>query len=104
MGRSRTALAGQSIEMTWSPYSSLEPSIVDARIQRSLQLPSDVRMAVDQGAIKLSGHADRGWVEAMTAALQLVPGVRSVDTSQVSQRTPPTNGCSTPCTTNRDMW
>jgi OOP family OmpA-OmpF porin len=66
-------------ELRFEPYYSLDPRLVERRLWRALGPAPDVRMAVDQGTLRLAGTAPRRWVEHARSLAPTFPGVQSVD-------------------------
>ena len=73
----------QHLDLHFEPYQALVPAFVLTRGQRLLQPPPTVKLALDDGVLRLTGHAPAAWIsEALRLALAL-PGVDSVDTSSL---------------------
>jgi len=69
----------------WMPYQALEPQFVLRRLEKSLDPPSTVTMAVDGDRIVAKGSAPAAWIErAQFAARTLPAGAPTLSLADVS--------------------
>lgn len=70
---------------TWSadfePYHAHHPDLVGRRLAGLFELPDGVRLAFDDGILRVSGAASVAWWRRNAAALAAVAGVQRVDDS-----------------------
>jgi outer membrane protein OmpA-like peptidoglycan-associated protein len=71
------------VQFQWAPYYSLDDAIVLKRVAAVLQPPTTVALSLESGKLRAQGEAPAGWVEALKTRAILVPGVRSIDTSDL---------------------
>lgn len=90
MARTTAELAARlghpPVELSFGPFYSLDPRIIEERARRALQPPPDVRVEVNDGTVRLSGEAPHGWVDQALPRAAALPGVERVD-SWVSDAT-----------------
>jgi len=68
----------------WAPYESLDPTIVQKRLQLSLDPPPSVALMVDGNTIAAIGSAPNLWLERARMAARMLPnGAPGLDLSRV---------------------
>jgi OOP family OmpA-OmpF porin len=71
------------LEFAFQSYISAEPEMVLRHAQQVLQPPRSVRLAMQDGIFKVSGVAEQHWRDRLGAYWLSIPGVRSLDDSQL---------------------
>ena len=74
--------AGQG-ELHWAGYYAMDDAILVKRAEAFLAPPAGVKLSVVDGVLRAEGTASTAWVAALRERALLVPGVRSVDLSQL---------------------
>ncbi len=74
--------AGEPVyEFSVRLYLSMEPALVQARVQRALQAPAGVEWRLQDGVLVVSGEADSIWRQKLELGWSLLPGVEQLDAS-----------------------
>ncbi len=71
----------ERVEASFSPYLSFEAPFVEQRATQILAPPGSVDLAIDQGALIVTGSASDAWITAAREAVKLIPGITAFDTS-----------------------
>lgn len=79
-------LGNPPVELSFEPFYSLDPRIIEGRLRRGLEPPPGVRIQVTDGTVYLSGEAPHGWIDRMLPRAAVLPGVDRVE-SWVSDAT-----------------
>jgi OOP family OmpA-OmpF porin len=66
------------------PFVSYDPEIVRQRIDRLIQLPETASMRYSDGVLRISGTAPMEWITEIRRQAILTPGVKKVDTTEIS--------------------
>lgn len=69
------------ITSTWKPYHSLDPALVLARAKHVLEPPASIKLAVENGILKVSGDAPQQWLESARRLTRALPGITRLDES-----------------------
>jgi OOP family OmpA-OmpF porin len=75
--------AGQA-EMHWAGYYALDDAIVQKRAAVVLQPPPGVKLSVADGVLRPEGESPANWAAALRNRALLLPGIREVDLSQLT--------------------
>ena len=75
--------AGQG-ELHWAGYYAMDDTILAQRAAAFLSPPGSVTLRVKDGVLQAAGEAPAAWVAGVRDRAMLVPGVRGVDVSQLS--------------------
>jgi OOP family OmpA-OmpF porin len=70
-----------NVGFDFRPYFSIEPEILNTRIQQSLQPPEGVELELNNGTLWARGKAEQAWFELFQQHALLIPGVDQIDTS-----------------------
>jgi outer membrane protein OmpA-like peptidoglycan-associated protein len=77
-------LSPGDVEGHWQPYLALDPALALKRFQTSLQPPSSVTLALDNGTVRAEGSAPHHWIERARALVRtLPPGSPGLDLSSL---------------------
>ncbi len=68
-------------EFHWSSYYALDDAIVQQRASQLLAPPQGVTLQVQDGVLRLQGHAPLTWLKEVKSRALLVPGIRKLDLS-----------------------
>ena len=71
-------------EQHWGGYYALDDAIVQKRALAVLQPPSGVKLMVTDGVLRPEGEASTTWAAALRSKALLLPGIRALDTSQLT--------------------
>jgi OOP family OmpA-OmpF porin len=66
------------VTIRWTPFLSLDPEMVQRRVERQLQAPFGVHVGVEDGVLTLTGEAPAVWVRKALAQAPSIPGVSVV--------------------------
>ena len=81
---SAAALDARRAEFHWAGYYALDDSLVQKRAAVILQPPPGVQLAVSAGVLRLEGQAPTAWAANVRGRGAMIPGIREVDTSQLT--------------------
>jgi OOP family OmpA-OmpF porin len=70
-----------AVESHFTPFVSLDPQILQRRIEGALAPPPGVTVAVSDGSLRLAGIAPQAWVDAARRESRLFPGIEHYDES-----------------------
>lgn len=70
-----------NVGFDFRPYFSIEPEILNTRIQQTLQLPKGIELELNNSTLWVRGEAEQAWLDQFQQYALLVPGVEQVDTS-----------------------
>jgi OOP family OmpA-OmpF porin len=73
-----------SIQWQFKPYISIEPQIIEQRIQRNLILPEGVQYQYKNGVLSLQGKTTTQWLQNNQAKLYSIHGVTEIDHSALT--------------------
>lgn len=76
------------VELNLRSYLSLDPPLLQARVQRVLAPPEGAQVELVDGQLRARGSAPAAWAEALAGRALLIPGVQSVDTSALKSISP----------------
>ncbi|MDR2152181.1 MAG: OmpA family protein [Helicobacteraceae bacterium] len=76
--------AAKDIEIVYTPFVSLEPEITQKRVELLLDAPQGVTTSFKDGVVTLKGAAPLEWINYAKRVLQEVPGVKAVDSRELS--------------------
>lgn len=79
----RLGLDANDASLDLAPFYSLDDAIVTRRATNLLAPPSGVMLAEHAGTLAASGAASAAWIEGLRQRAPLIPGVSSVDTTQL---------------------
>lgn len=82
----RAGLPASHTELDFNPYLSLDPRMVRARVEPVLRPPSTVSWTLDDRVLRMRGTASTRWIDDARWAARALPGVDSVDLSEVHAR------------------
>ncbi len=68
----------------WAPYYAMDDAILDKRASALLHPPSGVNLKVTDGVLRAEGEASTIWETEVRNRAPLLPGIRSVDFSQLT--------------------
>lgn len=68
----------QVLEHRWEPFIALHPTLVLARLLRTLKAPPGVDVQLADGVVRLHGEATQAWVHQAQVLCLATPGVRDV--------------------------
>jgi outer membrane protein OmpA-like peptidoglycan-associated protein len=74
--------AGQG-ELHWAGYYAMDDAILVKRSEAFLMPPAGVKLTVVDGVLRAEGTASTAWLATLRERALLVPGVRTVDLSQL---------------------
>jgi outer membrane protein OmpA-like peptidoglycan-associated protein len=77
------------LDARWTPYLSLEPSLVVARSRQALSAPPGIALRLGRDTLYATGSAPLGWIARAQALPVLPAGVAQLDLSQVEATLPP---------------
>lgn len=80
----RRGLSAQSTQ--FAPFVSLDPRIVQKRIDHVLEPPLGVTTTLDAGTLHVAGVAPNGWIDQARLLQRSVPGVERYDESALRSR------------------
>lgn len=67
-----------------TPFTSLEPSMVSARLRKAMDAPDTATLRFEGGTLYLEGNASLGWILATTEKALAIPGVERVESEKIS--------------------
>ena len=70
-----TGLDSDSVVERWQPFQALTPDFVLARAKKSLEPPTTVKLAFNDGILGAEGFASHSWVVETRRIARLLPGV-----------------------------
>ncbi|MDR3347906.1 MAG: hypothetical protein LBN32_04755, partial [Helicobacteraceae bacterium] len=73
----------KSIDVSITPYVSLDTPIVERRVRQLVALPKTVEMSFDNGIVTLSGTASFEWINNTRRIMLSAPGIKWVDTTEL---------------------
>jgi OOP family OmpA-OmpF porin len=71
----------RNVGFDFRPYFSIEPEILNTRIQQTLQLPKDIELELNNNTLWVRGEAKQAWFDQFQQNALLIPGVEQVDAS-----------------------
>ena len=71
------------VDFHLQPYVSLEPSFIMKRARQILDPPPSVQLALQSGALVVSGEAGHQWVERLMTKFSAIPGVFGIHTQKL---------------------
>jgi outer membrane protein OmpA-like peptidoglycan-associated protein len=77
-------LEQRDAEFHWAPYYAMDDVILDKRASALLHPPSGVKLNVSDGVLRPEGEASAIWEAEVRNRAPLLPGIRSVDFSQLT--------------------
>ena len=77
------ALSEDKVVASWEHYLAMDSAIVIQRIRRQLDVPTEVRMTLDNGVLYLSGQADANWAREARERSPFLIGLSGYDDSQL---------------------
>src|SRR5271155_1041552 len=77
-------LAPRDAEFHWAPYYAMDDVILHKRASALLHPPSGVKLNVSDGVLRPEGEASAIWEAEVGNRAPLLPGIRSVDFSQLT--------------------
>ncbi len=66
------------VRADWTYYQALDDALLLARVERVIEIPETVNMAIRDGIIVLDGSAPSGWKEDARCRLNVIQGVRGL--------------------------
>lgn len=72
----KEGIAGRQITAHWTPFYSLDPTLVERRTTAILQPPATTRLQYEDGRLTASGTASEGWASRARQIAPLIPGLR----------------------------
>lgn len=66
-------------DLSFQPFYSLDPRVIEKRFRRAAQPPTGVMVKVTDGTLHVSGEAPHGWVERALPIAAALPGIERVD-------------------------
>jgi outer membrane protein OmpA-like peptidoglycan-associated protein len=82
----RYGIDAKDADLALAPYYSLDDEMVTQRARNLLAPPTGVKLADHAGQLAASGVASSGWIGSLLERGPMVPGVRSLDVSQLQNR------------------
>ncbi|MCP4697812.1 MAG: OmpA family protein [Gammaproteobacteria bacterium] len=83
----RMGFSDAEVTGVWTPYQELTPQFMEQRLRLRLQQwlnpPDSVQMVLQGTVLKLSGHADRVWIDKAVNSVGLIAGLTSVATDEL---------------------
>jgi OOP family OmpA-OmpF porin len=77
-------LDARQVELHWAGYYALDDAIVQKRAAAALQPPAGVQLSVADGILRPEGQAPTNWAATLRPRAMLLPGIRDVDLSQLT--------------------
>jgi len=81
---SSAGLEPRDAEFHWAPYYAMDDAILEKRASALLHPPSGVNLKVTDGVLRPEGEASTIWEAEVRNRAPLLPGIRSVDFSQLT--------------------
>jgi hypothetical protein len=69
--------------LTFTPFESLAPRIVEARARRTLRPPPEVSLGMADGTLRLAGEAPAEWIDRAILLAPALSGVQAVDATEL---------------------
>jgi outer membrane protein OmpA-like peptidoglycan-associated protein len=79
-----SGLNAADVDARWSPYASLEPSLVLIRAKLALQAPEGVTLSYQDGTLLAEGAAPHRWIAAARVTARALPGVARLDLDKLA--------------------
>lgn len=74
---------GADIKLEMTPYLSLEPELIVARVAQRIRPPDGVQLTMAGSTLRIVGSAESEWIETAVPAAAQVSGVSATDSSQL---------------------
>ncbi|MEK7991991.1 MAG: OmpA family protein [Thiotrichaceae bacterium] len=72
-------LTSEHIETIWTAYQDLNPQFVERRVIKALTPPETVQIALQNGVLYVTGHADDVWISQLKQTVVLFPNIKRLD-------------------------
>lgn len=79
----RAGFEAGTVVSEWRPFQSGDATIAERRAIDLLRPPAEVRMAVREGVLRVSGRAPGAWTQELQRLGRLIAGVEAIDTSEL---------------------
>jgi outer membrane protein OmpA-like peptidoglycan-associated protein len=66
-------------ELSFEPFLSLDPQIVELRAKQRLRPPADVTLTLEDGTLRAAGEAPRAWITQARLLALALPGIEHFD-------------------------
>ncbi|MEO0576754.1 MAG: hypothetical protein AAF004_14955 [Pseudomonadota bacterium] len=76
---SASGLDPDNVTLTTTPYVSLHPELVTARLRAALAAPGSVTISKQLDRVVISGVADAQWIQSALLKISVMPGMAGVD-------------------------
>ncbi len=70
-------------ELSFSPFESLDPVLVERKVRSALQPPAGVELTLMADVVHLAGEAPAAWIEHASLIAHALPGVARVDVQEL---------------------
>jgi outer membrane protein OmpA-like peptidoglycan-associated protein len=90
--RDQNQFDAQSVEFQFAPFYSLDDEMIKRHAIQKLAPPRDVTFTVHEGVLIATGQAPSDWARTLKDRAGLVPGVKEVDASQLTDADRPEIG------------
>ncbi len=76
----------QKVQFTFSPYLSIDSTIILKRARRLLKPPAPIKMKFQNGELSVSGKADTSWLKMLYEKYHLISGVEKLSVTTLLEK------------------
>jgi OOP family OmpA-OmpF porin len=80
----RVGIDPADVDLRWTSYESIDPSVLLERVRAILQTPSTVTLSLEDGVLHARGTAPHRWTARASAISVAMPGIRAFDASAMT--------------------